>query len=33
MWEPVVKGRKFIYVNFFPPGFREYDPAHEVIDI
>jgi len=29
----VVKGKKLIYVNLFPPGFRQYDPAHEVIDI
>jgi hypothetical protein len=29
----VRKGRKLIYVNFFPPGFRENDPGHQVIDI
>ena len=27
------KGRRLIYINFFPIEFRAYDPLHEVIDI
>ena len=29
----VVRGKKLIYVNFFPRAFRESDPTHHVIDI
>lgn len=28
----VVGGRKLVYGNFFPPTFREFEPAHRVID-